>query len=210
MKASCSGRIPDSVPLPEGRLLLAFSGGDDSLALLSVLSEKARSRSAALYVNHGIRPEDELIAEEERNRENARLAGIPLCIARLGRGEVEALAARKGTGIEAAARELRYRALFSYMEEHGYQHILTAHHLDDQAETVAMRMLSSSPFYAWGGIRREDGVLFRPFLSFRKDEILSYLDARGLVPSVDSTNADTSGWINQINRRECRRIQGKV
>ena len=198
MKVSCNGRIPDSVTLPSGRLLLAFSGGDDSLALLSVLSEKASDRSAALYVNHALRSEEELEEEEIHNRENARLLGIPLSVARLERGAVEILARHKGIGIEAAARELRYRVLHEYREDNGFDWILTAHHRDDQAETVAMRMLSSSPFYAWGGIRRCDGFIYRPLLGFPKAEILSYLQSRNLIPSVDSTNSDTAYRRNAI------------
>ena len=186
----CSGRIPEGVGLPAGRLLLAFSGGDDSLALLSVLSEKAPERSAALYVNHGLRPDGELLDEERRNRRNAKLLGVPFDVIRLGRGSVESLARRKCIGVEAAARELRYEALMRYKDENGFDWILTAHHLDDQAETVAMRMLSSSPFYAWSGIRRCDGAVYRPFLGFPKREIIRYLEARQLVPSVDSTNSD--------------------
>ena len=57
---SSNGLIPSDVILPPGRLLLAFSGGDDSLALLSILSEIAPERTEALYVNHAIRGEEEL------------------------------------------------------------------------------------------------------------------------------------------------------
>lgn len=198
LKASCNGLIPDSVPLPPGRLLLAFSGGDDSLSLLSVLSRKARGRCMALYVNHSIRSDDELEMEEIRNRANAAALSVPYDTIRLERGSVAELARRKGIGIEAAARELRYKALHSYRSEHGFDWILTAHHRDDQAETVAMRMLSSAPFYAWSGIRRTDGVIFRPFLGFSKADILSYLENEGLTPSVDSTNSDLSYLRNSI------------
>lgn len=201
MKASCSGLIPEDIILPEGRLLIAFSGGDDSLALLSLASRLAHGRSEALYVNHALRGDAELGAEEERNRSNAALLGIPFSIIRLGKGAVEKLAERKSIGTEAAARELRYEALERYRAEHGFDWILTAHHRDDQAETVAMRMLSRSPFYAWGGIRRYDGHIFRPLLSVSKSDILSYISAEGLEPSIDSTNSDTAYMRNSIRHR---------
>ena len=198
MKASCSALIPSEVVLPDGKLLLAFSGGDDSLALLSVLSKVAKDRSEALYVNHALRLDEELIKEEERNRKNAEALGIPLHIVRLEKGEVKALSKKKRIGIEAAARELRYGALKSYMTSGGFSRILTAHHKDDQAETLIMRMLSSSPFYAWRGIIKDDETLYRPFLGYFKKDILSYLETTGLTPSVDSTNDDTAYRRNFI------------
>ena len=197
---SSNGLIPSDVKLPSGRLLLAFSGGDDSLALLSILSEIAPERTEALYVNHALRSDEELDAEEELNSRNADLLGIPLHIERLGHGKVEALSRRMGIGVEAAARALRYEVLRRYALEHGFDRILTAHHRDDQAETVAMRMLSSAPFYAWSAIVRDDGLLYRPLLPYWKSEILSYLASRCLIPSVDSTNADTAYSRNRIRR----------
>ena len=199
-KVSSNGLIPSDVILPPGRLLLAFSGGDDSLALLSILSEIAPERTEALYVNHAIRGEEELEAEEELNRCNAAILGIPLHIERLGRGRVEELSREKGIGIEAAARTLRYEALRRYASENGFDRILTAHHRDDQAETVAMRMLASAPFYAWSAIVRDDGVLCRPLLPYWKSEILGYLASTGLTPSVDSTNDDTAYSRNRIRQ----------
>ena len=125
---SCSGLIPEGFRLPEGRLLLAFSGGEDSLFLMALLSLAAPDRSAALYINHGIRPSEELEREEELNRCNAAILGIPLEIRRIPRGDVERLSREKHIGMEAAARELRYGILRSYASENGYRRILTAHH----------------------------------------------------------------------------------
>ena len=190
MSKSYSGLIPD------GRLLLAFSGGEDSLFLLSLLSEHARERSAALYVNHALRPPAELEREEELNKANCLKLGIPFILARLAPGEVE----KAGEGVEDGARRLRYKVLFSYAREHGFDHILTAHHQDDQAETVLMRMLSGSPFYAWTGIRREEGLLCRPLLSVSKAEIKEEVRRRGLAFSSDSTNTDTSYLRNQVRK----------
>ena len=197
---SSNGLIPSDVALPPGRLLLAFSGGDDSLALLSVLSEIAPGRTGAMYVNHAIREERELAEEEELNRHNAALLGIPLHIERLGRGRVDELSRLKGIGTEAAARTLRYEALRRYAAENGFDRILTAHHRDDQAETVAMRMLSSAPFYAWSAIVRDDGMLYRPLLPYWKSEILDYLSSTGLAPSIDTTNEDTAYSRNRIRK----------
>ena len=78
--------------MPDGRLLLAFSGGEDSLFLMSLLSLIAPERSAALYVNHGIRSGAELEREEAINAHNASLLGIPLVIKRIPEGDIKRLA----------------------------------------------------------------------------------------------------------------------
>ncbi len=191
--------IPDSVNLPSsGKLLLAFSGGEDSLFLMYVLSVLAPQRTEAVYVNHGLRSEEELSLEMKRNRRNASSLGIPLTVLTVERGEIERRAKSGNIGVEAAAREVRYSLLENYAFSHGLRWILTAHHEDDQAETVLMRMLSHSPFWAWGGVRKTSGRIFRPILHVPKDEIHSTVVSLGLDPSVDSTNSDTRyrrNWI---------------
>lgn len=201
LKALCNGLIPEGFSLPEGRLLLAFSGGEDSLFLMSLLSLIAPGRSAALYVNHGIRSGAELEREEAINAHNASLLGIPLVIKRIPEGDIKRLAKEGNIGIEAAARELRYGILRSYARDNGFDRILTAHHMDDQAETVIMRLLSSAPFYALGGIRRDDGMICRPLLDIPKGTIRKGISKLGLKVSEDSTNSDTGYLRNSIRHR---------
>ena len=190
-----------SLKLPEGRrFVVAFSGGIDSLALVLMMKKEERKRSAAVYVDHSLRPREELDEEISLNIRNARALSIPLYIIRLGEGSVSLLAKEKDIGIEAAARTLRYEALERFRSENGYDFILTAHHLDDQSETLLMRMLSSSPFWAWAGIRRREGNLIRPILSTTKDEIRRVVEKSGLKWSEDSTNSDLSYRRNWIRR----------
>lgn len=203
--------------MPEGRLLLAFSGGEDSLFLMSLLSLIAPRRSAALYVNHGIRSGAELEREEAINAHNASLLGIPLVIKRIPEGDIKRLAKEGNIGIEAAARELRYGILRSYARDNGFDRILTAHHMDDQAETVIMRLLSSAPFYALGGIRRDDGMICRPLLDVPKETIRKGVLRLGLEVSEDSTNSDTGYLRNSIRHRimpmispECRGLLSRI
>ena len=203
--------------MPDGRLLLAFSGGEDSLFLMSLLSLIAPERSAALYVNHGIRSGAELEREEAINAHNASLLGIPLVIKRIPEGDIKRLAKEGNIGIEAAARELRYGILRSYARDNGFDRILTAHHMDDQAETVIMRLLSSAPFYALGGIRRDDGMICRPLLDVPKETIRRGVARLGLEVSEDSTNSDTGYLRNSIRHRimpmispECRILLSRI
>ena len=196
-----NGRIPEGLEIPQGKLLLAFSGGSDSLFLALMLSVLAPGRTEALYVDHGLRDRKELDREIALNRKNAALLSIPLEISVIPEGIIKEEALRGNSGIEAVARKERYRILFEKARREGFDHVLTAHHRDDQAETVAMRMLSHSPFYAWGGIRRCDGHIFRPLLSVSKSDILSYISAEGLEPSIDSTNSDTAYMRNSIRHR---------
>lgn len=177
--------------LPDGRLCLAFSGGSDSLALLSLLPS---SRSYAVYVNHNIRDAEEIRREIELNRRNAERFSIPFKVLTIERGAVSALAKKEGIGIEAAARKLRYEIL----EREDADHILTAHHLDDQAETILMRILSLSPLYRFEGIRRERGRIFRPFLSIEKELINAYVAEENLLYSTDTTNSDVRYMRNYI------------
>ena len=217
LKALCNGLIPEGFSLPEGRLLLAFSGGEDSLFLMSLLSLIAPERSAALYVNHGIRSGAELEREEAINAHNASMLGIPLVIKRIPEGDIKRLAKEGNIGIEAAARELRYGILRSYARDNGFDRILTAHHMDDQAETVIMRLLSSAPFYALGGIRRDDGMICRPLLDVPKETIRKGVLRLGLEVSEDSTNSDTGYLRNSIRHRimpmispECRILLSRI
>lgn len=177
--------------LPDGWLCLAFSGGSDSLALLSLLPP---SRSYAVYVNHNIRDAEEIRREIELNRRNAERFSIPFKVLTIERGAVSALAKKEGIGIEAAARKLRYEIL----EREDADHILTAHHLDDQAETILMRILSLSPLYRFEGIRRERGRIFRPFLSIEKELINAYVAEENLLYSTDTTNSDVRYMRNYI------------
>ena len=178
----------------EGSLLVAFSGGSDSLALLSLLP---RERTRALYVNHHIRTDEELEKEIALNRRNCERLWIPLKIVELERDAVERLSESEGIGTEGAARALRYEALLS--EDADW--ILTAHHQDDEVETFLMRVLDGSPFWKYEGVRKVDGRIWRPMLNVPKILIENYLEEAGLEYSYDSTNSDTTYRRNSIRQR---------
>jgi len=173
-----------------GRVILAVSGGADSTALM-VLAQRWRRRRThgpeliAATVDHGLRPGSR--AEADAVGALARRLGLSHEILRW-RG------AKPKTGIEAAAREARYRLLAELARRRGAEAIATAHTLDDQAETVLMRLAAGSGPAGLAGMRPRDVrsrvVLLRPFLHVRKSRLVATLTRAGIAWADDPMNAD--------------------
>ena len=197
--------------LPDGsRVIVAFSGGCDSLALLSLcVSALGKNRVLPVYVNHNLRPQDELEKEIELNRYNCSLLGLELTERTLEKGRVRSLASKRGGGLEDAARLLRYEILQGEMEAQGAAFILTAHHRQDQVETILMRLSAGSPATSLAGISAFDPSRFiiRPLLDFDRSRLEDYLVSKGLKWSTDSTNSDASFARNKIRNEVIPAIQ---
>lgn len=177
----CRDRVP-----PQSDILVAVSGGCDSVALYCILRELRNDlrlgRLDIVHVNHGLRGE-ESDADECLVHAMAEKTGASLFREQLsGKSSGD-------PGLENWARQLRYRFLLSTKSRHGYTFVATGHTADDQAETVMMRMIRGSGLRGLAGIHalREDGVL-RPLLSVRKDEVLAYLKSLGHAYRSDSSN----------------------
>ncbi|HET8611760.1 MAG TPA: tRNA lysidine(34) synthetase TilS, partial [Sphingomonas sp.] len=128
---------------PNARLGVALSGGPDSGALLILAAAAAPGRVTALTVNHQIRPESG--AEADRAAAMAASLGVPHRIARV--------MVERRASVQAAAREARYAALAQWADEEGLGAVLTAHHADDQAETLLMRLARGAGVAGLAGIR---------------------------------------------------------
>lgn len=167
--------------LPAGarRLVLAVSGGADSMAMLELSSELGLELEVA-HVDHCLRPdsaEDAAFVEAE-----ARRRGLPFHLERV---KVRKLAHRWKTSLEAAGRKARYRFLRRLARRLGAL-AATAHTADDQAETVLMRLAEGgSPTGIWP---RLGGWLVRPLLRWRRDDLRRLLTERGLTWREDPTN----------------------
>ena len=169
--------------LPHGRALVAVSGGPDSVALLHLLHHTLEVHQLDLVVahfDHGIHLQSAKVAAAVR----ALAAGYRLAYTE-GQG---ALGAAAG---ETAAREARYDWLDAERERQGAAVILTAHHADDQVETVLMRALEGSGPAGLAGMAARRGAVVRPLLPFRRSAILRYVRAEGLEAWSDPANLDS-------------------
>ncbi len=184
-------------------LIVAYSGGVDSVSLLSALASRGLNSLRAVHVMHNLRSADELRREGEIVRETCRELHLPLTIATVKPGAIQKLADKKKIGIEAAAREIRYGILKRSAKRFGMSLICTAHNADDQLETLISRFLSASSIDGLGGIQplRDIGdglLLIRPILSLCRKDIEQYALSKKLAVSTDSTNASASFSRNRI------------
>ncbi|MBR5869239.1 MAG: tRNA lysidine(34) synthetase TilS [Clostridia bacterium] len=183
-------RFLKALALPESaRILVGFSGGADSCALLHFLVDFFGShRLLALHVNHGIRGEEALRDESFAAEFAAELGVSFLC----RRADVPALITSTGDSPEDAARKVRYQAFEEVALSHGCTHVALAHHGNDFAETFFLNLargsgsrgLSSIP-----AIRSLGNVtVIRPFLGIDREDIETYCSQHGLSFVTDSTN----------------------
>jgi len=184
-------------------VLVAVSGGADSVALLSVLRELAGGagrayRLTAAHLDHGLR--DGSADDARFVAELAQQYGIA-CVSR--RIDVAAVAGREGMGVEEAARQVRYAFLGEAAKAAGATAVALGHHADDNAETVLHRIVRGTHLRGLAGMparrRLAEGVeLVRPLLSARREQIEAFCRRRGLSWRTDPTNADTSYHRNFI------------
>lgn len=183
------------------RFGVALSGGPDSLALLMLAAAAFPGRIAAATVDHRLRAE--AAAEAALAARHCEALRVPHHIL-----AVNVVAA--GRGVQAEARSVRYRALEGWMREHRIGALMTAHHVDDQAETLVMRLLRGSGVGGLAGIRAvgrlpEGGLLLRPLLGWRAAELAEIVAASGLEAADDPSNRDEA-----FDRARIRRLLGET
>src|SRR5882672_2256786 len=169
--------------LGRSRAVVAVSGGVDSLALLDLLVRGRSSHGLELIVahaDHGIHPDSALVA----GRVAAAAASMDVP-AETGRLELGAAAT------ETMAREARYTWLESVRRQSGAQWVVTAHHSDDQAETVLMRLLRGSGPAGLAAMADREGTIVRPLLPYTRAQLAEYAAVRGLEGWCDPANHDS-------------------
>ena len=169
-----------------GRVLCAVSGGLDSMCLLDFMTRQPGFSVGAAHFNHRLR-EAEADRDEEFVRDHCGKRRIPFVS---GSGDTRLLAEKEDLSIEEAARRLRYEFLNKAAEDGGYDAILTAHHADDNAETVLLNLVRGTGSAGLAGIPQVRGNICRPFLRIPRAELAAYAAAHGVPHVEDSTNDD--------------------
>lgn len=163
-----------------GKLGLAVSGGPDSLAMLLLAEAALPGQIEAATVDHRLRAES---AEEA-----ALVARI--CAERGIPHVTLAVDVPREQNMSDAARRVRYAALEAWRADRQIDWIATAHHADDQLETMVMRLNRSSGLAGLAGIRAVNGRIVRPLLGWRRRDLAAIVAAAGLAPADDPSNSD--------------------
>lgn len=179
------------------RILVGFSGGADSTALLELLREYGEARILALHVNHGIRG-----AEADRDQafceEFCRERGIPLKVVYK---DVPGIAGEQKISTEEAGRQARYEAFEEELRAGRADRAALAHHQDDQAETMLFHLMRGTGLRGLRGMEPVRMPYIRPLLCVGKAELRRWLEARGTPWIEDSSNRELTYMRNRIRHQ---------
>lgn len=200
LKALERFQLPD-----KGRVIVAVSGGADSVALLWFFKSYWSGETIAAHVEHGIRGED--------SRSDAQFVGKLAsdwgieCV--VGHFDVPAQA-EKGESIEMAARRLRYRFLEDVHANYSACGVALGHNRNDTAETVLLNIFRGTGLRGMVGIPRARGVFFRPLLEFSRDCLRSMLVRNGIIWREDATNDENYYLRNKLRNIIIPQIEDTV
>jgi tRNA(Ile)-lysidine synthase len=178
--------------LPEGtnRMVAGISGGPDSMCLLYIL-HRLNFPVLAVHCNYGLRG-DASEQDQQLVEEMCSLWGIDCVTVRFDYNEFNQ------KNFQAWARDRRYQVFNDLMLENKYDFIVTAHHRDDQIETILQKVLRGAGLSAWKGMDVLDGNLFRPLLTVKKSEIMQFLHDFNVPYRIDSSNEESTYARNFI------------
>jgi tRNA(Ile)-lysidine synthase len=200
--------IEDQALIAAGdRVLVALSGGPDSVALLHMLhrlSGEMAFEVGTVHIHHGLRGADadadaafcRQLAEELNLPHEAYIVDVP------------AKADASGESFELVGRRVRYGIYEELVAEAGYTLVATGHHLDDSVETFFSHLLRGAGPGGLTGIPAVRGVYRRPLLVLTRQEILDYLEGEELAYRVDATNADTAYRRNALRHELLPVVEG--
>ena len=196
--------LSENLIIPGDKILIACSGGPDSVALLHLLAglkKKWKLKIGVVHFNHRLRGR-ESFRDAQFVRRLAKNTGLRFFE---GAAPVKKLRDSQPLSIEEAARKLRYDFFCKTARHSSFPKVATAHTLNDQAETVLMRMVQGTGLRGLCGIRprtfMEKVVFVRPFLSFSKKEIQDFLKVNRISSRHDSSN-DSLRFVRNKIRRE--------
>lgn len=181
---------------PGNKILVGVSGGADSIALLHILKQWCADNGgqlAAAHLNHGLRSQAD--QDEQLVKEICLRWDIP-CYTK--KENVAALAAQNKKSLEEAGRDCRYQFFRELADQLKFDRIATAHHQNDQAESVLLHLLRGSGIRGLQGIRPVNGQLIRPLLCVTRQDIENYIQENQLPFCQDLTNDDPAFVRNRI------------
>ena len=178
------------------RLVLALSGGIDSMVLADLLL-KMKVDFAVAHCNFHLRGK-ESDGDERFVREYAEKSGIQCYVKNF---DTEQYAAEQGVSIEMAARDLRYAWFEKLRQQLGYDKIAVAHHADDQAETFFINLLRGAGLRGLKGMQPQNGLIIRPLLWASREQIRKYAVENHIVWREDHTNVESVYLRNRIRNQ---------
>jgi len=184
---------------PGDRVVVAVSGGPDSIAVLHALRSRSSEFGISMVVahlNHCLRGESSE-TDAEFVREIAKTWGLEAAI---GKTDVRRYCSEHRAGIEEAARDARHRFLLNTYTNLSAQKIALGHTADDRVESVLMNLLRGTGTRGLGSIRPIRGPFVRPMIDASRAEVMRYVEAHGLPYRVDESNQDTAFTRNRIRR----------
>jgi tRNA(Ile)-lysidine synthase len=185
--------IIESLGLENHKVLVGFSGGADSLALLSAISFEASKYSLepiALIIDHGLQDNSEQVAANAK--QTAEGLGV--------QAHVKKVSVGSEGGLENAARDARYEAFTEAMAEFGAEYVFLGHNLNDQAESVLLGLMRGSGPRAIAGMSQVSDWVLRPLLSMTRDELRQACSDQGLEFWDDPHNSDSKFSRVQIRK----------
>ena len=180
------------------KILVALSGGPDSVCLLNILFELKEELNidiAAAHLNHLLRGED-AFKDEEYVINICNEMGIKCFVKRV---DINGYAKEHKLSSEMAGRNVRYYFFDEILEEEGFNKVATAHNANDQAETILFRLMRGTGLEGLGGIKASrDNKIIRPILCLSREEVEKYIELKKLNPRIDKTNFEKIYNRNKI------------
>ncbi|WP_292901561.1 tRNA lysidine(34) synthetase TilS [Nonlabens sp.] len=192
-KKHISNHFPELFSVP---IAIAISGGKDSTVLAHLL-QHVDIKYDLIHCNFKLRGA-ESDADQVFVEDLAKKWGCHLYIESF---ETEKIAKSRGISIQMAARELRYQAFEDIAARHHLQHVLVAHHLDDQLETFLINLGRGAGLHGLTGIRERNGIIARPLLVFNSSQISDFAVENKIDWREDSSNSKTKYVRNQLRHQ---------